>query len=157
MPADFELFVRPSFAARDSGFDRVRVVAPSRAAMLLARVDLGRESELAAAAVGDGFVRGDDGALANAEGEVLTVSGQGTDSLFIELPRVQKRGGAEVLRLSFTSTVYQSGSTFAVEVGNSQDPDNWQSVDPGEGVGDELAAGEGLTVLTPIEIGRAHV
>ena len=151
VPADFELFVRPSFAARDSGFDRVRVVAPSRAAMLLARVDLGRESELAAAAVGDGFVRGDDGALANAEGEVLTVSGQGTDSLFIELPRVQQRGGAEVLRLSFSSTVYQSGSTFAVVVGNSQDPDNWQSVDPGEGVGDELAVGEGLTVLTPLD------
>jgi len=150
VPADFELFVRPSFAARDSGFDRVRVVAPSRAAMLLARVDLGRESELTATGMNDGYMRREDGAMVNAAGQVLTVRGQGTDSLFVELPRVQKRGEAEVLRLSFTSTVYQSGSTFAVEVGNSQDPDNWQSVDPGEGVGDELAAGEGLTVLTPI-------
>ena len=151
VPADFELFVRPSFATRDSGFDRIRVVAPSRAAMLLARVDLGRESELSTTGMDDGYVRREDGALVSAAGQILTVSGQGTDSLFIELPRVQKRGGAEVLRLSFTSTVYQSGSTFAVEVGNSQDPDNWQSVDPGEGVGDELAAGEGLTVLTPID------
>tara|TARA_Y100001978_G_scaffold111760_1_gene99698 strand:- start:1128 stop:3614 length:2487 start_codon:yes stop_codon:yes gene_type:complete len=151
VPADFELFVRSSFATRDSGFDRVRVVAPSRAAMLLARVDLGRESELTTMGMDDGYVRREDGALVSAAGQILTVSGQGTDSLFIELPRVQKRGGAEVLRLSFTSTVYQSGSTFAVEVGNSQDPDNWQSVDPGEGVGDELAVGEGLTVLTPID------
>ena len=151
VPADFELFVRPSFAARDSGFDRVRVVAPSRAAMRLARVDLGRESELTATGMDDGYVRREDGALVNTAGQVLVVSGQGTDSLFVELPQVQKRGGAEVLRLSFTSTVYQSGSTFTVEVGNSQDPDNWQSVDPGEGVGDELAAGEGLTVLTPID------
>lgn len=150
VPAEFELFVRPSFAARDSGFDRVRVVAPSRAAMHLTRVDLGRASELAAA-IGDGYARRDDGALVDAAGEMLTVSGQGTDSLFIELPEVQQRGGAEVLRLSFSSTVYQSGSTFAVEVGNSQNPDNWQSVDPGEGVGDELAVGEGLTVLTPLD------
>jgi len=151
VPADFELFVRSSFATRDSGFDRVRVLAPSRAAMLLARVDLGRESELTTMGMDDGYVRREDGALVSAAGQILMVSGQGTDSLFIELPRVQKRGGAEVLRLSFTSTVYQSGSTFAVEVGNSQDPDNWQSVDPGEGVGDELAVGEGLTVLTPID------
>ena len=119
--------------------------------MLLARVDLGRESELTTMGMDDGYVRREDGALVSAAGQILAVSGQGTDSLFIELPRVQKRGGAEVLRLSFTSTVYRSGSTFAVEVGNSQDPDNWQSVDPGEGVGDELAAGEGLTVLTPID------
>ena len=105
MPADFELFVRPSFATRDSGFDRIRVVAPSRAAMLLARVDLGREIELSTTGMDDGYVRREDGALVSAAGQILTVSGQGTDSLFIELPRVQKRGGAEVLRLFYVDCI----------------------------------------------------
>ena len=69
VPADFELFVRPSFATRDSGFDRVRVVAPSRAAMLLARVDLGRESELMTTGMDDGYVRREDGAMVNTAGQ----------------------------------------------------------------------------------------
>lgn len=149
-PADFELFVRPSFAVRDPGFDRVRVTAPSRATMVLQQVSLGSESDFAAAG-GDTYARREDGIFANADGRVLAVVGEGTDSLSIVLPVVQQRGGAELLRLSFSSTVFQSGSTFAVEVGNSQTLENWQRVDPGEGVGDALAAGEGLTVLTPID------
>ncbi len=149
VPADFDLFVRPSFSSRDPGFDRLRIVAPSRAAMILKQVDLGSESDLAAAS-GDVYLRREDGVFANVSGQVLEISGEGTDSLFVGLPAVQRRGDAEILRLSFTSTIFQSGSTFALEVGNSQESDNWQRVDPGEGVGDELATGEGLTVLTPI-------
>jgi hypothetical protein len=149
-PADFELFVRPSFAVRDPGFDRVRVVAPSRATVILQQVSLGSESDFAGAG-GDVYTRREDGLFANDSGQVLEVGGEETDSLSIEFPVVQQRGGAELLRLSFTTTVFQSGSTFAVEVGNTQTPDNWQRVDPGEGVGDALATGEGLTVLTPID------
>jgi hypothetical protein len=149
VPVDFELFVRPSFSARNPGFDQVRIVAPSRAAMLLKQVDIGDESDFAAAD-GDAYLRREDGLFANASGQVLEINGEGTDSLFVGLPEVQRRGDAELLRLSFTSTIFQSGSTFAVEVGNSQESNNWQRVDPGEGVGDELATGEGLTVLTPI-------
>jgi len=148
--ADFELFVRPSFAVRDPGFDRVRVVAPSRAAMILQQVSLGSENDFSGAG-GDAYTRRQDGLFANDSGQVLEVVGEGTDSLSVVLPAIQERGGAELLRLSFASTVFQSGSTFAVEVGNSQTPDNWQRVDPGEGVGDALAVGEGLTVLTPID------
>jgi hypothetical protein len=54
------------------------------------------------------------------------------------------------MEVAFTSRVFQSGSTFQVEVGNSAQEGNWQVVDPGQGVGDELGEGEGLTVLTPL-------
>jgi hypothetical protein len=148
-PVDFNLFVQPSFAAQDPGFDRLRLVAPARAAVQLRQVGLGAEDELLAGG-GDQFIRQADGRFVNAQGSLLQVAGEGTDSLSIELPRALRRGGVELMEVAFTSRVFQSGSTFQVEVGNSAQEGNWQVVDPGQGVGDELGEGEGLTVLTPL-------
>jgi hypothetical protein len=53
--------------------------------------------------------------------------------------------------------VFQSGSTFEVQIGNSSSPDQWQRVDPGEAVGDDLGEGRGLTVLTPLGDGNIKV
>ena len=146
---DFDLFVRPSFAAQDPGFDRLRLVAPSRAAVALRQVRLGTETELLAGG-GEEFFRQADGRFANASGLLLQVAGEGSDSLSIELPRTLRRGGVDLLEVAFTSRVFQSGSTFQVEVGNSAQEGNWQEVDSGQGVGDELGAGAGMTVLTPL-------
>ncbi len=149
---DFDLFVRPSFARRDPGFDWVRLVAPSQAAMALRRVRMGGEAELLAGG-GEEFARGADGRFVNAEGLVLDIAGEHTDSLRVGFPRILRRGGAELVEVAFTSQVFQSGSTFQVEVGHSDQPDNWQAVDSGEAAGDLLGSGEGLTVLTPL-VGR---
>ena len=80
----------------------------------------------------------------------LEIGGEDTDSLSIALPSALQRGSAGLVAIAFTSQIFQSGSTFQVEVGHSDQPDNWQEVDPGQGVGDELGPGEGLTVLTPL-------
>ena len=146
---DFDLFVRPTFAAQDPGFDRLRLVAPSRAALTLRQVRLGTEAELLAGG-GEEFLRQVDGRFANVAGLELTIAGEDTDSLSIGLPSVLRRGGVDLVEVAFTSRVFQSGSTFQVEVGNSGQQGNWQEVDPGQGVGDALGAGEGLTVLTPL-------
>ncbi|MCH8807741.1 MAG: gliding motility-associated C-terminal domain-containing protein, partial [Planctomycetes bacterium] len=61
------------------------------------------------------------------------------------------------VQVSFRSIVFQSGATFEVQIGNSSRPDQWQRVDPGEAVGDDLAEGRGLTVLTPLQGGNLKV
>ena len=45
---DFDLFIRPTFAARNPGFDLIRLIAPSRADIELRQVSLGDESDFAA-------------------------------------------------------------------------------------------------------------
>ena len=54
----------------------------------------------------------------------------------------------------FRRASFLSGATFAAEVGRSTQAENWQRVDPADPVGDELAAGEGLTVLTTAHRGQ---
>lgn len=149
-PTDFDLFVRPSFGLQNPGFDRVRIVAPSRGVLTLREVHLGGEEDLEAG-TSDPFARRTEGVFANQAGQVLQVSGEGTDTLHLDLPELLRGGSAEVVRVSFTSRIFQSGSTFQVAVGNTAQPGNWQAVDPGDVVGDALGTGEGLTVLTPLD------
>ena len=146
---DFALFIRPSYGTRNPGIDRIRLLAPSRSALSLERLSLGGQAELAAETA-EGFTRQSDGGFANAAGERLTLAGEGTDSLVIGLPHTLRRGGAELVQLSFRTRVFQSGSTFQVAVGNAAQPAVWQQVDPGEAVDASLGAGRGLTVLTPM-------
>ncbi len=144
---DFDLFIRPYFTARSPGFDRIRLMVPSQANIELRQVSLGDASEFAAGneeifaeVAKDRFENG-----AAAELELTKVA---SDTLQLGLPRVLRRGSADIVRISFSSRVFLSGATFAAEVGHSTQADSWQKVDPADPVGDELAAGEGLTVLT---------
>ncbi len=157
-PVDFELYLRSSFAGNvGGGFDRLRLTAPSLGEVVLRGIDLGDEDDFAAAttqsfrrAMGDSLFR-------DAQGQELSVSGEGTDSLQVELPVATGATGPDLVRLSFTSTVFQSGSTFGLEAASSSSPDIWQSADAGDAVGDELAAGSGLTVLTPLGGGQVRL
>ena len=150
---DFDLFIRPSFAARDPGFDRIRLTAPSRATIELRQVSLGDESEFAAGNE-EVFAEVAQGRFENGAGEELELTKVASDTLQLGLPRVLRRGRADIVRISFSSRVFLSGATFAAEVGRSTQADNWQRVDPADPVGDELAAGEGLTVLTTARRGQ---
>ncbi|MEE3262935.1 MAG: hypothetical protein VX290_08860, partial [Candidatus Latescibacterota bacterium] len=149
-PVDFDLFLRPtfpSFGATD--FDRLRVIAPSQAEMTLRSVDLGDEGDFTAATT-ESFVRDGATQFSNASGEVLFVSGDGTDTLLVELPTAVSSSSPDLVRLSFTTSVFQSGSTFRLEAARSSRPDAWQAADGGDAVGDELSIGGGTTVLTPL-------
>lgn len=143
----FDLFIRPSFAVRDPGFDRIRLIAPARANIKLRQVSLGDESGFAAGNE-ETFAEVAKGRFENEAGEELELTKVASDTLQFELPRVLRRGSADIVRISFSSRVFLSGATFAAEVGRSTQADNWQRVDSADPVGDELAAGEGLTVLT---------
>ncbi len=144
---DFDLFIRPSFTAQSPGFDRIRLIVPSQANIELRQVSLGDESE---------FVAGNEEIFAevakdrfeNGAGAALEWTKVASDTLQLGLPRVLRQGHADIVRISFSSRVFLSGATFAAEVGHSAQAGNWQRVDPADPVGDELAAGEGLTVLT---------
>ena len=151
---DFDLFVRPTFAnSSRPGFDLLRVIAPARAALSLQAVDRGSEAELMNGSE-DLFSGSEaDSVLSNAAGAQVHVSGQGTDTLRIALPTVTRAGGDDLVRLSFSSTVFLSGSTFQVEVANSSADSLWQEADPGDVVSDDLASGSGLTVLTALDGG----
>ena len=232
---DFDVYVRPRLSRQNSGFDRVRVIAPSGAVMRLEEVRRGAETNLrdgtADVFQGGGAV-GLDEEFRNAAGRSLNVAGNGTDTLMVELPTplrwspdefalprlsgspssvvvesilvaagdslssgqasLEVRDGSRALsvvspisgwvgvihvaegdtiargdliletepdqvQVSFRSIVFQSGSTFEVQIGKSSSPDQWQRVDPGEAVGDDLGEGRGLTVLTPLGDGNIKV
>lgn len=146
---DFDLYLRPTFTnASRSGFNLMRLSAPSRAAVSLRSVELGSEAELAAG-VADEFT-GTDSILSNAAGQTLQVTGQGTDTLRIRMPTTTRSGNTDLVRLRFSSTVFLSGSTFGLDVANSSADSLWQEADPADVVGDDLASGSGLTVLTAL-------
>ena len=147
---DFDVFVEPTFERFRPGFDLVRLTAPARAPLALLRVARGTEIELEAGtaevferAAGDSLFR-------NGAGRALEVDGVGTDTLQVRLPTAVRSSPPSTVRLSFQSTVYQSGSTFGVDVAHSSDQQVWQRADPGDVVSDELSVGSGLTVLTPL-------
>ncbi len=147
---DFDLFLKPTFTTSSSNFNQLRLTAPSQAVMTLRRVDLGSENDLISSAA-QSFVRVDgDSLFRDSAGQVLTVTGEGTDTLFVRLPASIRSNGPALVRLGIRSTVFQSGSTFLLAASSASSPDSWQRADGGDAVSDDLSMGSGLTVLTPL-------
>ena len=148
---DFEMYLKPTFAsAARSGFDLLRLTAPSRALLHLRGIERGTEAELRAGSA-DAFTGLDgDSLLHNAAGLAVQVSGQGRDTLLVRLPTRVRAGSNDLFRLRFSSTVFLSGSTFQLAVASSSADTLWQEADPGDVVSDDLAPGAGLTVLTTL-------
>ncbi|MFH1568204.1 MAG: FlgD immunoglobulin-like domain containing protein [Gemmatimonadota bacterium] len=146
-PVDFEVYVLPRYGASNPRVDRVRLVAPSLAAMELEGIARGQAAAFAAGTAAQ-YRRQADGSFADNGGRVAAVAGEMTDSLEVTLPSLL--GNGELVRLSFRASVYQSGSTFLAAVGNAGRPGVWQRADGGDAVSDELAKGAGMTVLTPL-------
>jgi hypothetical protein len=142
---DFDLYIHPSFSGQDPGFNRIRLTAPSRTGITLQQVGMGSESDFTAGTE-DSFTPALEDRFENATGQALELIRTAPDTLQLELPETLGQGGAEIVRLSFAARVFSAGATFEVEVGHSDQADNWQKVDGEDAV--ELADGEGLTVLT---------
>ena len=153
-PVDFDVYVRPEYASGNPRVDRVRVVSPAMATMGLRQVARGSASAFAAGTQTE-FSRQEDGRYLDATGLESGVLGDGTDTLEVVLPSVLATG--ELARLSFSTSVYQSGSTFLAAVGNGSRPGVWQAADAGDALEDVIAAGEGMTVLTPLEGGNIRI
>jgi hypothetical protein len=148
---DFDVYLRPSFVTTRSGnFSRLRLTAPSRSEMTMRGVDLGEEDDFTATTTQAFTPAGGDGLFQDDSGQTLSVTGDGTDTLLVQLPASIRSTGPDLVRLSFTATVFQSGSTFGLEAAAASSPDSWQAADGGDAVGDDLSVGSGLTVMTPL-------
>ncbi|MFH1566793.1 MAG: FlgD immunoglobulin-like domain containing protein [Gemmatimonadota bacterium] len=146
-PVHFEVYILPRYASGSPRVDRVRLVAPSLAAMELGGIARGQAAAFVAGTATE-YQLQEDGRFADSGGRVAAVTGEMTDSLEVTLPSLL--GNGELLRLSFVASVYQSGTTFLAAVGNRSRMGVWQAADAGNAVPDELAAGAGMTVLTPL-------
>ena len=112
------------------GFDQVLFELPPSAGVELVDVTVGRESELEAGG-GQVYQAGELG--------IETRS----DSLWVRLPEVIQ-GEETKVELRFSSVFYLASNAFFVSVGLGEEEELvWQRVDA-------VAAGEGLTVLTPV-------
>lgn len=147
-PVDLQVYLRPRYARTNPRVDHIRLVAPSGVAMSLREIAVGRPAELASGAA-QVFARQSDGRFADSAGRVAVIGGDGTDTLVAMLPQVL--ADEELARLTIATSVYQSGATFQASVANQAWPAVWQSVDGGDAAGDELAPGEGMTVLAPLD------
>lgn len=149
---DFDLYLQPTFASSSRpGFDLLRVIAPSRAQLHLRSLDRGSEAQLGSGTAESFRMSEVDSLLQSEDGAELHIEGQQTDTLLVRLPTVTRTSRNNVVRLRISSTVFLSGSTFQVQVANSSSSDLWQDADPGDVVGDDLATGSGLTVLTNLD------
>lgn len=147
-PVEFQVFIRPQYVSGNPRVDRVRVVSPAMAAMSLRQVARGSAAAFLAGSE-TAFTLQEDGLLVDAAGSEARVVGEGTDTLDVALPRLL--ANLELVRLTFTAVVYQSGSTFSAAVGNGNRDGVWQAADAGDVLESDAAAGGGMTVLTPLE------
>jgi len=120
-PTEFALFLSLTVLPSNPGLDQIRLLAPDGVDMELVELSLGKEDDFLART--EERFRTD---------EVLTVVGDGTDSLHIRLPRVLEAGSADLIRVQFRAVVFLNGTVFRASIGNSALPDAWQRVDPGE-------------------------
>lgn len=142
---DFDLYIRPSFSRQNPGFNRIRLIAPSRAGITLREVGVGDQNDFSIGTE-DRFTPAAEDRFENAAGQAVGLDGAETDTLQLDLPETLGQGGPEVVRLSFAARVFLSGATFEVEVSDTAQAENWQKVDGADAV--ELAEGGGMTVLT---------
>ena len=89
------------------------------------------------------------------EGEEVHLDNDGeplTQATYNALPS-SRRGvvlsEGELVELRFRSRIFVNGTTFTTQVANSQTPDSWQQVDPGDVLGQ--VEGQGTTVFIPID------
>ena len=151
---DFDVYVLPEYASGNPRVDRVRVVSPAMAAMGLRQVARGSASAFSAGTATE-FSLHEDGRYLDAAGREAGVFGEGTDTLEVVLPSLL--ASRELVRVSFSVAVYQSGSTFLAAVGNGDRPEVWQAADAGDALENDVAAGGGMTVLTPLGGGNIRI
>ena len=99
----FTYLLFPESDERDTGFDRLRFALPDAGRDITVRVG-GRDIEPTA----------------------LSASG---DSLLVDLPMIVT---ADSVEIGFTTRVVQNATVFALDLGSSEYPDLWQSVEPAE-------------------------
>ena len=130
-PQEVSLFVKPTFASQDLGFDEILVRTPPDMSLELGALRL--------------WESGEAEELANVQ-----VIETRSDSLWLRLDRVVKRGGAvDLVEVRFTTALFSPGAVLQAALGNSSLANSWQQVDPADVT--ELAQSQGLQILASVQ------
>ena len=135
-PQEVSLFVKPTFATQDLGFDEVLVRTPPDMSLEFGALRLGSTAQ---------WESGQAEELADVQ-VVKTRS----DSLWLRLDRVVKRGGQiDLVEVRFTTALFSPGAVIQASLGNSSLANSWQQVDPADVT--ELAQSQGLQILASVQ------
>ena len=135
-PQEVSLFVKPTFASQDLGFDEILVRTPPDMSLEFGALRLGSSAQ---------WESGQAEELANVQ-----VVETRLDSLWLRLDRVVKRGGGVALvEVRFTTALFSPGVVLQASLGNSSLANSWQQVDPADVT--ELAQSQGLQILASVQ------
>jgi hypothetical protein len=147
-PQEFAVLLEARFAPLHSGFDEILIQSPSAVEMNLVGVSLGDEADFRGGTT-ETFFSDEGGNFVNAQGDTLKVLNADSDSLWVRLPEVIRRGSKDWIQLRFGTTIFLNGTVFKVSVAYSKSPGSWQWVDPGEVT--DWSPGRGLSVSVPMD------
>ena len=133
---EFAIYMRPEFQGGDSGFDRMRLRSSSSAPIELVSLQSGTEAQLRSG-------RGRSLLSGSARIEALEEGG-----VVVELPR-RVSGGSLLYRAEIRTQVFLSGTTFTVELLNSQRPGVVQAFTEGDASSDVRS--ESMVVVADVE------
>ena len=135
-PQEISLFVKPTFAVRDLGFDEILLRTPPDMSLEFGALRLGSLAQ---------WESGQAAELA----EVQVVETR-ADSLWLRLDRLVRRGGqVDLLEVRFTTALFSPGVVLQAALGNSSLANSWQQVDPADVT--ELADSQGLQILASVQ------
>ena len=134
------LYLQPTFASGNRGFDQVLLVAPPGVEIDLLDVRVGAENELE-----------NEGGLLYSFDEIERID-SGPDSLWLRLPQAVEIGSTDMVALRLAGSFFLASNVFTVSVGLGAEAEQvWQRVDAGDVVA--FAQGRDLAVQTPFDGG----
>ena len=135
-PQEVSLFVKPTFASQDLGFDEILVRTPPDMSLEFGALRLGSTAQ-----------------WESGQAEELTdvqVVETRSDSLWLRFDQVVKRGGGvDLVEVRFTTALFSPGAVLQAALGNSSLANSWQQVDPADVT--ELAQSQGLQILASVQ------
>ena len=135
-PQEVSLFVKPTFASQDLGFDEILVRTPPDMSLEFGVLRLGSLAQWESGQVEE---------LADVQ-----VMETRSDSLWLRLDRLVKRGGrVDLVEVRFTTALFSPGAVLQAALGNSSLANSWQQVDPADVT--ELAQSQGLQILASVQ------
>jgi hypothetical protein len=119
----FEVFVRPTFidapvTSTTPGFDEVLLKGADGGNLELLGLSLGTEEEFSSSQPRSIFSRSADGTFLNDNGDVLKVSGQGEDSLWVQLPAMVTSLSAAEQARTYNRITPQDGEVVVSQSGD---------------------------------------
>ncbi|MYA23352.1 MAG: hypothetical protein F4Z30_11425 [Gemmatimonadetes bacterium] len=136
VPQEMSLFVKPTFASQDLGFDEILVRTPPDMSLEFGALRLGSSAQWESGQAED---------LADVQ-----VMETRSDSLWLRLDRLVKQGEqVDLLEVRFTTALFSPGAVLQAALGNSSLANSWQQVDPADVT--ELAQSQGLQILASVQ------